>query len=165
MPLLDRVSDMKFSSVFFILWMGVAQIAASAANEPDATTDSIPASHLLQAADLAKTLQGNGENPLVLQVGSRVLFMQAHIPGSEYVGAGGEGAGLQALEARVQKLDRAKPVVIYCGCCAWSKCPNIHPAYEKLVSMGFTNVQVLYIAENLGADWIDKGFPVAKGEQ
>jgi len=30
--------------------------------------------------------------------------------------------------------------------------------------MGFTNVKVLYIADNFGADWVDKGYPTAKGE-
>ena len=30
--------------------------------------------------------------------------------------------------------------------------------------MGFTNVKVLYLANNFGADWVDKGYPVAKGE-
>jgi hypothetical protein len=29
--------------------------------------------------------------------------------------------------------------------------------------MGFTNVKVLYIADNFGKDWVDKGYPVAKG--
>jgi hypothetical protein len=26
--------------------------------------------------------------------------------------------------------------------------------------MGFTNVKVLYLANNFGADWVDKGYPV-----
>jgi hypothetical protein len=30
--------------------------------------------------------------------------------------------------------------------------------------MGFTNVKVLYIANNFGADWVEKGYPVAKGD-
>jgi hypothetical protein len=30
--------------------------------------------------------------------------------------------------------------------------------------MGFTNVKVLYIANNFGADWVEKGYPVAKGQ-
>jgi hypothetical protein len=30
--------------------------------------------------------------------------------------------------------------------------------------MGFTNIKVLYIANNFGADWVDKGYPVAKGD-
>jgi hypothetical protein len=30
--------------------------------------------------------------------------------------------------------------------------------------MGFSNVKVLYIPDNFGTDWVDKGYPVAKGE-
>jgi hypothetical protein len=29
--------------------------------------------------------------------------------------------------------------------------------------MGFTNVKVLYLANNFGADWADKGYPVEQG--
>lgn len=156
---------MKPSGVFLLLCMAAMPAVAFAADVQGATVETIPAAHLVQAADLAKTLQSDGKKPLVLQVGSRMLFTQAHIPGAEYVGAAGQDAGLQALAARAQKLDRAEPIVIYCGCCPWPKCPNIHRAYDKLAGMGFTHVQVLYIAENFGADWVDKGFPIAKGEQ
>ena len=54
--------------------------------------------------------------------------------------------------------------MIYCGCCPWSHCPNVKPADDALRAMGFTNVKVLYIADNFGADWVNKGYPVAKGE-
>ena len=30
--------------------------------------------------------------------------------------------------------------------------------------MGFTKVRVLYLATSFGANWADKGYPVAKGE-
>jgi hypothetical protein len=29
--------------------------------------------------------------------------------------------------------------------------------------MGFANVKVLYLANNFGADWADKGYPVEQG--
>ena len=29
--------------------------------------------------------------------------------------------------------------------------------------MGFTHLKVLYIADNFGANWVAKGYPVAKG--
>lgn len=31
--------------------------------------------------------------------------------------------------------------------------------------MGFTNVKVLYLPDNFGADWADKVYPVEKGNQ
>jgi hypothetical protein len=93
-----------------------------------------------------------------------VLFSQAHIAGSEYVGSASTESGLQQLRKRVESLPRTKFVVIYCGCCPWSHCPNVKPADDALQAMGFTNVKVLYIANNFGADWVDKGYPVAKGD-
>jgi hypothetical protein len=29
--------------------------------------------------------------------------------------------------------------------------------------MGFTNVKVLYLTDNFGTDWADKGYPVERG--
>ncbi len=140
-----------------------ASYAASAAStsSPDA---AIPASQLLQPAELAAILRSSsGEKPLVLQTGSHVLFAEAHIPGAEYAGAGAEDSGLQALRDRVKGLKRNQFIVIYCGCCPWHMCPNIRPAYWQLQSLGFTHVKVLYLADNFGANWADKGYPVAKG--
>jgi len=31
-------------------------------------------------------------------------------------------------------------------------------------SMGFSKIKALYIADNFGADWLEKGYPVAKGD-
>ena len=100
----------------------------------------------------------------MIQVGSHVLYAQAHIPGSEYVGAASTDAGLQQLQKRVESLPKNKFIVLYCGCCPWIHCPNVKPAYEKLRAMGYSNVKVLYIADNFGTNWVDKGYPVSKGE-
>jgi thiosulfate/3-mercaptopyruvate sulfurtransferase len=105
----------------------------------------------------------SADKPLVLQIGSHVLYAEAHVPGSEYVGAAGTSAGLQALRERVAGLGKGQTIVIYCGCCPWGKCPNIRPAYELLQSLGFSNVKALYIPDNFGTDWVNKGYPVAKG--
>ncbi len=120
---------------------------------------------LIQPGELVKLLQApQSRQPLILQVGFRTLYEQAHIPGSEYVGPTSEQAGLQALHKRVQALPRSRSIVLYCGCCPWSHCPNVHPAYRELREMGFRNVRVLYIADNFGVDWVDKGYPVSKGK-
>jgi len=125
---------------------------------------SIPASRLINPEDLVKLLQTGKDKPLILQVGSHTLFGQAHIAGSEYVGAASTEAGLKQLRERVQSLPRNKFIVLYCGCCPWSHCPNVEPADAALRGMGFSNVKVLYIADNFGANWVDKGYPTAKGE-
>jgi rhodanese-related sulfurtransferase len=125
---------------------------------------SIPAAALVQPADLAATLtNASAPKPLLLHVGFRILFTQAHIPGSEYVGPASEEAGLQLLRNRVAKLPKNTAIVIYCGCCPWSDCPNMAAAYDALHALGFTQVKALYIAKNFGTNWIDKGYPVAKG--
>jgi thiosulfate/3-mercaptopyruvate sulfurtransferase len=126
---------------------------------------SIPSSQLLNPDELVKVLQSSaGKKPLVIQVGSHVLYTQAHIPGSEYIGPASSESGLQSLRKRVEPLPRNKFIVIYCGCCPWSHCPNIKPADDALRALGFTKVKVLYIADNFGANWVDKGYPTAKGD-
>ena len=126
---------------------------------------SIPAAQQISPEELVKVLQGSSQQkPLLLHVGPHMLYAQAHIPGSEYVGAGSTEAGLQQLRKRADSLPRAKFIVLYCGCCPWSHCPNVKPANDALRGMGFTNVKVLYIAGNFGTDWVDKGYPTTKGE-
>ena len=125
---------------------------------------SIPASEVISPEDLIKIIHAGKEKPLMLQVGSHVLYAQAHIPGSEYIGPASSEAGVQQLRKRVDALPRTKSIVLYCGCCPWNHCPNVQPAFETLRSMGFTKVKVLYIADNFGTNWVDKGYPTAKGE-
>jgi len=126
---------------------------------------SIPRSALMQPGQLNMMLAATGaEKPLVLQVGSHLLFQEAHISGAEYAGPASQDSGLGELRARVAPLPRSSPIVIYCGCCPWNRCPNIAPAYKLLRDMGFIRLKVLYLANNFGADWVDKGFPVERGE-
>ena len=121
--------------------------------------------HLIQPAELNKILQGPvKERPLIIQVGFRTMYEQAHIPGSEYVGAASSTQGLKELHKRVQGLPQSRFIVLYCGCCPWSHCPNVQPAYKELQSMGYRNVRVLYIESNFGADWVGKGYPTDKGQ-
>jgi len=123
------------------------------------------APQLIQPEELARSVQSSkGDKPLILQVGFHVLYLQAHIPHAEYIGPASGPEGLQQLRKRVAALPHSQPIVLYCGCCPWSKCPNVNPAYKELRDMGFTNLRVLYIADNFGKDWVDKGYPVARGE-
>ena len=126
---------------------------------------SVPSSQLIQPEELMKLLQSaKGVKPLLIQVGSRVLYEQAHIPGSEYIGPSASEEGLRQLRKRVEGLPRSQSIVLYCGCCPWSHCPNVKPAADALRALGFTNIKVLYFANNCGTDWVEKGYPVAKGE-
>jgi len=139
-------------------------VSAQWAPPSPSSAQSIPVSQLIQPAELSRMLATHSaEKPLIFQVGSHVMFSQAHIPGAEYAGAASQDAGAQQLRARVAPLPRKTLIVIYCGCCPWNRCPNVGPAYSLLTVMGFTHVKVLYIPENFGADWVNRGFPVAGG--
>jgi thiosulfate/3-mercaptopyruvate sulfurtransferase len=139
-------------------------LRASGVGAEAVAASSIPAVDLLQPADLAATLQSNSApRPLVLQVGFRKLFDEAHIVDAEYAGPSGESAGVAVLRKRVAKLPRDSAIVIYCGCCPWGHCPNIGAAFSALRALGFRNVKALYIADNFGTDWIEKGYPVTRG--
>ena len=124
---------------------------------------SIPQAQLIQPDALNNLLQTKGtDKPLLLQVGSHLLFDEAHIPGSVYAGAGSQPTGLQQLQSTVATLSKKKAIVLYCGCCPWNRCPNLGPAFKQLHDMGFTNVKALYLADNLGTDWVAKGYPVER---
>jgi thiosulfate/3-mercaptopyruvate sulfurtransferase len=126
---------------------------------------SIPTADLIEPAELAANLKSASlPKPLVLQIGFRNLYAQAHIPHSEYIGAAREDAGLKQLRDRVARLSKDTAIVIYCGCCPWSHCPKVAAAYDTLHALGFTQVKVLYIAENFGDNWVNQGYPVVKGE-
>lgn len=142
--------------------MARAQFSSPAGSPLSAMT--VPQAQQMQPAQLASMLKSSAERPLVLQVGSHVMFAQAHIPGSVYAGPGSQVAGLQLLEKAVASTAKGKLIVIYCGCCPWNRCPNVGPAYKRLQDLGFTNVKVLYIANNFGDDWVAKGYLVDKGE-
>jgi thiosulfate/3-mercaptopyruvate sulfurtransferase len=137
---------------------------ASAAAETKAAA-SIPAADLLEPEAFAANLRSpSAAKPLMLHVGFRTLYVQAHIPGSEYAGPTGQDAGLAALRARVASLAKDAPIVLYCGCCPWSRCPNVAAAYDALHALGFSHVKVLHIDQDFGTNWVDKGYPVAKGD-
>jgi 3-mercaptopyruvate sulfurtransferase SseA len=126
---------------------------------------SIPTADLINPQDLAKILQEpKGEKPLLIYVGFQITYAQAHIPGSEYFGPAARPEALEQLRQHVEKLPRNRFIVIYCGCCPWSHCPNVEPAYAALHAMGFKKLKVLYLPNNLGMDWVYKGYPSEKGE-
>ena len=126
---------------------------------------SAATAELIQPEDLVKILHASGdEKPLILHVGFRMLYTQAHIPGAEYIGATSKEPGIAQLRRRMAAVPKDRFIVLYCGCCPWGDCPNVAPAYKELRALGFSQVKVLYLASNLGADWVRKGYPVAKGE-
>jgi rhodanese-related sulfurtransferase len=142
---------------------GQAQFSNPASAPLSAST--VPQGQLIQAAELVKLLRASGaDRPVVFQVGSFVMFQQAHIPNSGFAGPTSQPSGLILLKKLAAPLKKDQPIVIYCGCCPWGRCPNIGPAYKQLRDLGFTNVKALYLANNFGDDWVGKGYPVERGE-
>jgi thiosulfate/3-mercaptopyruvate sulfurtransferase len=119
---------------------------------------------LMQPDELARLLKSSsGAKPLVFFVGPRAFYQQAHVPGAEFLGPTARPEGLEKLHARAAQLPRDRSIVIYCGCCPWVHCPNIHPAYNELKKMGFSKLRVLYLENSFGTNWAEKGYPVEKG--
>ncbi len=147
-----------------ILRVTIAVVCVFVSSWAFSQASSIPSVRQINPEELVRLLQTGKEKPLILHVGPHTLFAQAHIPGSEYVGAASTEAGVSQLRKRVESLPRNKFIVLYCGCCPWNHCPNVKPADDALQGLGFTNVKVLYITGNFGTDWVDKGYPTAKGE-
>ena len=142
-----------------LLLLVIMAAVCSASNSAD--SELAPGSaQLISPEDLVKILKSsNSAKPLILNVGPLLLYQQAHIPGSEYIGPGSDEQALERLRMTVKPLPHNKFIVLYCGCCPWSHCPNVRPAYSALHALGFTRVKVLYIADNFGTDWVYKGYP------
>jgi hypothetical protein len=162
--LISRRTVIVAAAALLCLAQQQAKAASQWAESQPTSAFTIPTAQLIQPDELNRLLLAHGaEKPLILQVGSRMMFNQAHIPGAEYAGSGSQAEGIEQLRARVTSLPRTNLIVIYCGCCPWNRCPNVGPAYSLLHDMGFTRVKVLYLAENFGDNWVSKGFPVESG--
>jgi rhodanese-related sulfurtransferase len=118
---------------------------------------------LIQPGDVAAGLAGKATGPAIFHVGPNLLYRNKHIPGSIYAGPASRPEGLEALKVAAGKLPRDREVIVYCGCCPWSNCPNVKPAVELLKQMGFTRVKAMFVETNFAKDWIDKGYPVESG--
>jgi thiosulfate/3-mercaptopyruvate sulfurtransferase len=143
----------------------VTVVATQSAGQSPAASELAPGSAaLIQPQELLKALQSGSVKPTVLYVGPHFLYAQAHIRGAEFMGPASDPQSLDKLRKRVAALPRNASIVLYCGCCPWEHCPNIRPAHQALQMMGFTGVKVLYLANNFGTDWVDKGYPFEKGQ-
>src|SRR5215469_4308574 len=117
--------------------------------------DPWSANDVLQPSEVAADLK----SALLIHVGFPALYHGAHIAGSKYAGPGSKPEGIAELKKVLASEPRTRRIVLYCGCCPWEKCPNIRPAYSALREMGFTDLKVMIVPENLKADWVDKGYP------
>ena len=137
--------------------------AAGARAAGGASAEPWKASDLIEIGDFAARLSPAGEKPVIVYVGFDFLYRSGHIPGALYFGAGRNEEALAALAKWARTAPRGKTVVMYCGCCPWSECPNIRPAFKVLRAAGVKNLKLLRIPNSLLRDWISLGHPIEKG--
>lgn len=121
------------------------------------------ASQVITPETLAKELTlPRDQRPAIVCVGFKFLYQQGHIPDALYKGPAREASGLEQLLAWAHSIPAGTPVVIYCGCCPFTECPNVRPAFQALRTAGLTRVQVLDIEHSFAKDWTQKGYPTKK---
>lgn len=148
-------------SVSFALIAGMAfkAQAQTSVGAPQALTPANPwaDNQLLEPALLADMLKTGGNNyPLIFNMGT-----VDDIKGAKHIGALSNAVNAEILKTTLHGVAKTKPIIIYCGCCPFAKCPNIRPAFLELKKLGFTNVQVLNLPVNLKTNWVNKGYPLA----
>jgi thiosulfate/3-mercaptopyruvate sulfurtransferase len=111
---------------------------------------------LKDPAALAATLaDAKAPQPVIFNIGP-----VQQIKGAVAIGPVKALANLVYLKQQLAKLPKEKEVIIYCGCCPYSRCPNVRPAFELLQKMKFKNGKLLNLPSNLNDDWISKGYPM-----
>ncbi len=127
-----------------------------------APSEPWPKSDILEPAGLAESIR-SPKPPIIISVAFPVLYRSKHILHAIEAGPGSKPEGLEALKKAVARYPKDADLVIYCGCCPMTKCPNVRPAYRLLKELGFTRVRVLNIPTNMHDDWYSKNFPSEDG--
>lgn len=111
---------------------------------------------LMSTKELADKITTNAKDkPLVFNVGP-----MDNIKGAVAMGAATNVTFADKMKSTLAMENKTKAVVVYCGCCSYSSCPNIKPAYDILMAQGFKNTKVLELPEGIKPDWVAKGYPM-----
>jgi hypothetical protein len=138
-------------------------VAAAQTPSASPSDDQQLAAHSVQPADLAKELSGSSK-PVIVCVAPHALYLGARVPGALYHGATSTPEGLADLKKWARGVPKSTNLVLYCGCCPMTRCPNIRPAFSALQKMGFNNVRVLWLPKDFYTDWNSKGYPIETGK-
>lgn len=112
---------------------------------------------LVEPAALARILNDpKSAKPLIFNIGS-----VDNIKGARNMGAASREDNLKKFSAAIKAMPKNTSMVIYCGCCPFSRCPNVRPAVAALQAMGFSKAKLLNLPTNIKTDWIAKGYPMA----
>jgi hypothetical protein len=112
---------------------------------------------LIEPSTLASELKANTSHAVIFNIG-----LMQDIQGAKHIGEAKDAQNIEKLKKEVTSLPKDSEIIVYCGCCPLeSKCPNVKPAYNELIKLGFTNVKVLDLPVNLKTNWIVPGYPMA----
>lgn len=144
-------------SIVLLFTLGI--ITVSCGNSPDNSGgEPWNKSQLLAPEKLAGMLKDPvSPNLFIFDIGPAGLIKNAIEIGSTM-----EEENLTKLKKALISLPREADVVIYCGCCPFTDCPNIRPAFSLLNEMNFSNPYLLNLPKNLKVNWIDSGYPMAE---
>lgn len=118
--------------------------------------EAIKKEQLIQPAELAKKLTDpKAVKPVIFNVGP-----VDQIKTAINVGAASTEDGFKKFRFEAFKVAKDKEVVVYCGCCTSSNCPNIRPAIKYLVEQGYKKAKVLDIPTGIKEDWVQKDYPM-----
>jgi thiosulfate/3-mercaptopyruvate sulfurtransferase len=116
----------------------------------------LPEADLISTDQLNDILSNpNAKKPVIYNVGP----MQ-NIKSALYIGSTAAPDELEKLKRESAKVAKDRQIVLYCGCCEASHCPNVAPALDYLKSAGYTRAKVLNIPTGLNEDWVNKGYPM-----
>ncbi len=115
-------------------------------------------SQLIEPEELAGILRNpKADKPLIYNIG-----VVDDILGAIPMGGASEKANLEKFRKAIATLPKDSEVVIYCGCCPFSRCPNIRPAFRAMQAAGIRDGRLLHLPVNIRTDWISKGYPLAR---
>jgi thiosulfate/3-mercaptopyruvate sulfurtransferase len=137
--------------------MGRLDLPAASATS---SVDPWSPAELMRPGELAELMKHTDQQPRIICVTFPALYRQRHIAGAILAGPGSKPEGLASLHSALAEVDKPALVVLYCGCCPMTECPNIRPAYIAVKKDGFSNARVLSLPTNLHTDWVVKGYPV-----
>ncbi len=149
-------------AVSFVMAANIAQ-AQTAPSKPSLLNGQNPwkESQLMQPAALNELLTSpKVRKPVIFNIG----FVN-DIKDARHVGAARDTANLLKFRKALSGLPKGTPIVVYCGCCPFEKCPNIRPAFALAKQLGFRNAKLLNLSTNIKTDWIDKGYAMPSSAQ
>lgn len=111
---------------------------------------------IMPTADLAEKINTNAaDKPIVFNVGP-----MENIKTAIFVGRATSATFVDQMKRELNMVPKTRTVVVYCGCCSFASCPNLKPAYDALITMGYKNAKVLEIPEGIKPDWVAKKYPM-----